>query len=269
VTALERLPAAGPRWGALHVAEYRIRNMWKWRGAILAFGLGHPILYLASIGLGVGLLVDANSGGVDGVPYLIFLGPALMATAAVQGGGDEATFPTLAGFIWNKLFYSMRATSLTGAQIATGVLVSAGARVLFTSTAYWLVLALFGAVGWDTAPGLIAVGMLGGLAWGALMLAVTGFVQHEDGFMALMGRLVVMPMFMFSGTFYPLDAMPLAVRWLGWISPLWHTTELGRWVSYGAPLPAWQILLSIGYLLTLLVVGLVIGRRQFERRLTS
>ena len=56
------------RRGALYVAEYRLRNMWKWRGSIVAFGIGNPVLYLASVGIGVGALVDANGGGVDGVP---------------------------------------------------------------------------------------------------------------------------------------------------------------------------------------------------------
>ncbi|MBI1349752.1 MAG: hypothetical protein GC156_01370 [Actinomycetales bacterium] len=259
----------GPRRGAWHVAEYRLRNMWKWRSAIISFGIGHPVLYLASIGLGVGLLVDTSSGGVDGVPYLVFLGPALLATAALQGGGDETMFPTLAGFLWNKLFYSMRATSLTGAQIADGVLLAAGFRVLFTTLTYWLVLAIFGAVSWSTAPSLVALGLLAGLAWGAVMLAATSFVKHEDGFLSLVGRLIVMPMFLFSGTFYPLDALPLAIRWVGWISPLWHATELGRWLSYGLALPWWQLAISVIYLLALAVGGLLIGRRQFERRLTS
>jgi lipooligosaccharide transport system permease protein len=78
-----------------------------------------------------------------------------------------------------------------------------------------------------------------------------------------------MPMFLFSGTFYPLDTLPLAVRWVGWISPLWHATELGRWLSYGMALPIWQILLSTGYLIAILVAGLLIARRRFEIRLTS
>ena len=163
----------------------------------------------------------------------------------------------------------MRATSLTGGQIADGVLIAAGIRVLFTTLAYWIVLAVFGAVAWTTAPSLVALGLLAGLAWGAVMLAATAHVEHEDGFLSLVGRLIVMPMFLFSGTFYPLDALPLAIRWIGWISPLWHATELGRWLSYGMALPWWQILVSTLYLVGLVVVSLLIARRRFEIRLTS
>lgn len=255
--------------GALTVLEYRLRNMWKWRSSIIAFGVGNPVLYLASVGLGVGLLVDQNSGGVDGVPYLVFLAPALLAAAAIQGGQDEVTFPTLAGFIWEKLFFAMRATSLTGGQIAVGVFLAAGVRVVFTTLAYWIVLCLFGAVSWTTVLPLVTVSTFAGMCWAALMLAISANVRNEDGFLAFTWRLVIMPMFLFSGTFYPLSSLPLALQWIGWISPLWHATQLGRWLSYGMPLPAWQAALSVAYLLAMGVFGIVLARRRFERRLTS
>ena len=262
-------PAHSAWRGALRVTEYRLRNMWKWRNSIIAFGLGNPILYLASVGLGVGMLVDESSGGVDGVPYLVFLAPALLAAAAIQGGQDEVTFPTLAGFIWEKLFFAMRATSLTGGQIAVGVLIAAALRVVFTTTAYWIVLCLFGAVEWTTALPLIAVSTFAGLCWAALMLAVSANVTNEDGFLAFTWRLVIMPMFLFSGTFYPLSSLPLFLQWIGWISPLWHATQIGRWLSYGMPLEPWQVAVSVCYLLAMGIAGVVVARRRFERRLTS
>ena len=267
---MSTLPALAPsRRGALFVAEYRLRNMWKWRNSIISFGLGNPVLYLASIGLGVGLLVDQSSGGVEGVSYLVFIAPALLAAAAIQGGQDEVTFPTIAGFIWAKLFYAMRATSLTGGQIAVGVLLAAAVRVLFTTLAYWLVLFLFGAVEWTTALPLVAVSTFAGLCWAGLMLAISANVTNEDAFFAITFRLVIMPMFLFSGTFYPLSNLPLALQWIGWISPLWHATQLGRWLSYGMPLAPWQAALSVVYLLAMGVAGILVARRRFERRLTA
>jgi lipooligosaccharide transport system permease protein len=256
--------------GGLLVAEYRLRNMWKWKASVIAFGIGNPVLYLASVGLGVGMLVDANSpNGVDGVPYLVFLAPALLATAAIQGGGDETMFPTLSGFIWNRLFFAMRATSLTGAQIADGVLLAAIVRILFTTVVYWIVLLVFGAVSWTSAMSLIAVSAFAGTCWAAFMMGITGHVKDDSGFMSVSFRLVIMPMFLFSGTFYPLSSLPAAVQWIGWISPLWHATQLGRWLSYGMPLPAWQAVMGFAYLAALLVIGLIVARRQFERRLTA
>lgn len=268
--SITRTSSAAPsRRGALFVAEYRMRNMWKWKSSIIAFGLGNPILYLASIGLGVGLLVDQSSGGVDGVPYLVFLAPALLAAAAIQGGQDETTFPTISGFIWNKLFFAMRATSLTGGQIADGVLIAAAVRVVFTTVCYWIVLFAFGAVEWTSAFTLIAVSTLAGLCWAALMQAVAANVTNEDAFFAISWRLIIMPMFLFSGTFYPLSSLPLALQWIGWISPLWHATQLGRWLSYGMPLEPWQAIVSVVYLLAMGVVGVVLARRRYERRLTA
>ena len=255
----------------MYVAEYRLRSMWKWRRAIITDGLGSPILYLTSIGLGVGSLVNANLGptGIDGVPYLVFLAPALITAAAMQGVMNEIMFPTLAGFLWDKGFFAMRATPISGGQIADGLLLAATARIVFTSVVYWLVLLAFGAVNWSSALTLIPVAILAGISWGAAMLAATANVKDDSGFISLAMRIVIMPMFLFSGTFYPLTTLPLAVQWIGWISPLWHATELGRWLSYGMAMPPWQVAVSLAYLLALGVLGLILARRRFERRLTS
>lgn len=257
--------------GSWYVAEYRLRNMWKWKRSIITDGLGSPVLYLTSIGLGVGGLVNANLGpnGIGGVPYLTFLAPALIAAAAMQGVMSEVMFPTLAGFLWNKGFFAMRATSLTGGQIAEGVLIAATCRIVFTTAVYWAVLRAFGAVDWSSALTLIPVAILGGVCWGGLMLAITAHAKSDDAIISIAMRLVIMPMFLFSGTFYPLSTLPLSVQWLGWISPLWHATELGRWVSYGLAIPPWQIMLSFSYLLAIGISGLMIARRRFERRLTA
>lgn len=273
-----RAPASGAlrerraaRRGALYVAEYRLRSMWKWRRAIITDGLGNPILYLTSIGLGVGSLVNANLGptGIDGVPYLVFLAPALITAAAMQGVMNEIMFPTLAGFLWDKGFFAMRATPISGGQIADGLLLAASARIIFTTIVYWFVLLAFGAVGWASALTLIPVAIIAGLCWGAVMLAATANVKDDSGFISLAMRIVIMPMFLFSGTFYPLSTLPLAVQWIGWISPLWHATELGRWLSYGMTMPAWQIVVSVTYLVAIGVAGIILARRRFERRLTA
>ena len=88
------------RFGWWHVAEYRLRNLMKWISAVVAFGVGNPVLYLASIGFGVGSLVNHHGHTPDGVPYLTFLAPALLATAAIQNTFEEVTFPTMHGMKW-------------------------------------------------------------------------------------------------------------------------------------------------------------------------
>ena len=254
----------------MSVTEYRLRNMWKWRTAIIIYGLGGPFLYLASIGIGVGSLVDANNAsGIDGVPYLTFLAPALLASAAIQGTQDEAVFPVLQGFIWEKLFFGMHATALTAKQIANGVLLAALVRAVFTSFMYWLVLLAFGAVTLQSAITLIPSAAGAGMAFGAFVMWIASRVINEDGFFAVFGRFVVTPMFLFSGTFYPLETLPLAVQWIGWISPLWHATELGRAFSYGDGLGSPNALLHIGALTVMFVAGLLLSHRQFEKRLRA
>lgn len=259
------------RHGAMYVAEYRLRSMWKWKQAIITDGIANPVLYLTAIGLGVGSLVSANLGqdGMSGVSYLVFLAPALMAAAAMQGAMAEVMFPTLAGFLWNKSFTAMRATSLTGGQIADGVLGAALVRIAFTSVAYWLVLRAFDAVDWASGASLIPIAIMAGAAWGAFMLALTSHAKSDDAIISISMRLVIMPMFLFSGTFYPLSSLPWGIQWIGWLSPLWYAAELGRWASYGMPMPVWQVGLGIGYLLALALISHVVARRRFELRLTT
>ena len=256
---------------AWYVAEYRFRNMWKWKRAIIIYGLGGPFLYLASVGVGVGSLVDANNpgGGIDGVSYLAFLAPALLASAAIQGGQDEVTFPVLAGFIWEKLFFAMHATSLTARQIANGVLIASFMRTVFTSFAYWLVLFAFGAVTLQSAIVLIPAAAFAGIAFSTFVMWIAARVEREDGFFAIFGRFVITPMFLFSGTFYPLQSLPMSVQWIGWISPLWHATEMGRALSYGQGIAAPGFWMHVAVLAAISITGLLLSYRQFERRLRA
>lgn len=261
--------ARGKRFGAWYVAEARIRNMSKWLTAIIFVSFGNPLVYLLAIGVGVGSLVDANTGGngINGVSYITFLAPALLATAAIQAAMDETSFPTLEGFVWNKSFYGMNSTQLSAGQIVDGVMIAAFVRAFLTAAAYLIVLWLFGAVTLESMPVLFAIASFAGLSFGALMLAAASFIKEDDGFFAIVQRFVVAPMFLFSGTFYPLEQMPIFLQWIGWISPLWHSTNLSRALSYGLDVPGWLLLVHVAFLAISLVVGMAIGKRQFARRL--
>lgn len=259
----------GMRYGAWYVAEYRIRQMSKWLGAIISVSFGNPIIYLLAIGIGVGSLVDSNTGGngIYGVSYITFLAPALLATAAIQAAMDETSFPTLEGFVWNKSFFGMNSTQLTAGQIVNGIMIAAFVRAFLTSAAYLVVLWVFGAVTLAAMPLLFLVASFAGMSFGALMLAATSFVKEDDGFFAIVARFVVAPMFLFSGTFYPLEQMPIFLQWIGWISPLWHSTNFARSVSFGLEVPGWLMIVHAAFLVTSLVAGMIIARRQFASRL--
>lgn len=261
-------PKRAIRFGAFRVAEYRFTSMSKWMGAVIAFGLGNPIMYLISVGLGIGALVDANNGGgVLGVSYLQFVAPALLATAAIQGVMDEVTFPTMDGFVWDKLFYAINATSVSSRQIADGVMLVALTRGLFTTLMYLGVLLVFGAVPLSSVLPLIFSSMIAAWGWSAVMLAITARLERDEGWFALIGRFVIAPMFLFSGTFYPLEQMPIYLQPIGWISPLWHATQLGRNLSYGMELADGMFLVHVGYLAIMGIVGMFFVYPKFRERL--
>lgn len=257
--------------GALYVAENRIRNMLKWWSSIIAFGLGNPTLYLLSIGIGIGSLVDSSLGpnAIDGVNYLTFLAPALLASAGIQGAMDEVTWPTLEGFVWDRTFFSMNATAITGRQIVNGIMLAAMARCVLQVFMYEICLLAFGAISWQSLPILLLVGSFAGLGFAALMLAFSASIKDDDGIFALVGRFVITPMFMFSGTFYPISSLPIYLQWIGWASPQWHATNLGRAMSYGMPVEPWLLLIHWGSMLVMTVVGFYWAYRVFERRLAK
>ena len=255
--------------GSIFVAEARLRSMVKWIWLIIGLAIANPVLYLVSIGLGVGAYIDKNTGGmgVDGVSYITFLAPALLATAAIQGAIDESVYPTLEGFKWNKIFFSMNATPLSGNHIAMGVFFNSLIRVIFTAVIYWFVMLAFGVLESPRAWLAIFTAVMAGAAFGAMMQALAGMLENEDIFFTVLQRFVIMPLFLFSGTFYPLTNMPIYLQWIGWISPLWHATELGRWLSYGHEISSLMLYTHFIFLNSLLLIGIIASRRIFTRRL--
>jgi lipooligosaccharide transport system permease protein len=255
--------------GALFVTEARLRAMLKWIWLIISLAIANPVLYLVSIGLGVGAYIDENTGGmgVDGVSYITFLAPALLATAAIQGAIDESVYPTLEGFKWDKTFFSMNATPISGNHIAMGVFFNSLIRVIFTAIIYWFVMLAFGVLESPRAWMAIFTAVMAGAAFGAMMQALAGLLENENIFFTVLNRFVIMPLFLFSGTFYPLTNMPIFLQWIGWISPLWHATELGRWLTYGHEISSLMLYVHFIFLNTLLIVGVIASRRIFTRRL--
>ena len=106
-------------WGWWFVAEHRIRAMRSYVASWVAIGIGSPFLFLMGLGLGLGLLVDANQGeqGVDGVPYLVFIAPALSMATAMQTAAQENTYGVFGGFKWFPMFFAMNGTPISPAHI--------------------------------------------------------------------------------------------------------------------------------------------------------
>jgi lipooligosaccharide transport system permease protein len=161
----------------------------------------------------------------------------------------------------------MRSTTLTAQQISLGVFLAAMARATVSIVIYWIVLYLFGALESDTAWLAMPAALLAGAAMGAVMLALAAKIENENFFFTLVGRFIMIPMFLFSGTFYPLTQMPIFLQLFGWISPLWHASELGRYLTYDYPLSELQLAIHVFVLTAMVVIGLFLSARIFAKRL--
>lgn len=261
------------RRGSWYVTEHMVRAMRAYGWTIIVGAVGQPVLYL--LGLAVGLAALIRVPVVDHgqeVSYLMFVAPALLATATISVASEELTYPVMAGFKWRRYFYGFNASPLSSPQIANGVVAGATARMVVASAAYYLIVWLlpFGAVP-HPETGWLAVfaGVLAGLAFGIPLMAYAGSIEDDKGQFALVQRFLFMPMFLFSGTFYPLDSLPVWLRWIGWVSPLWHGSELGRLATYGAAVDPAMVAVHVVYLLALAVVGYVLARRVFTERLAK
>ena len=266
------------RHGSWYVTEHMVRAMRAYGWTIVVGALGQPVLYLLGLAAGLAALIQApiDDRGVQ-VDYLVFVAPALLVTAAISVASEEMTYPVMAGFKWRRYFFGFNASALSSPQIANGVVIGAAARMAFAVAAYYLFIWLLGAlgIGWPTVPhpetGWLAIpaGLLAGLAFGIPLMAYAGSIEDDKGQFALVQRFIFMPMFLFSGTFYPLETLPVWLQWIGWVSPLWHGAELGRLATYGAAVPPAMIAAHLAYLVVLAGVGYLWGRKVFVERLAK
>lgn len=256
------------RWGAWYVALHRFRVMKSYTGTVVVAGLGSPLIYLYALGVGLATIVDAGGAqGVDGVSYLVFVAPALLASAAITVASEEFTYPVMLGYKWNPTFTGMSASPLRPTQIADGVIISVAIRMIVNLILFFALILVFGAAPSPIAFLMILAGLLGGLAFGAVLMGYTSTLEEDTGQLAMVMRFVVLPMTLFSGTFFPLSIFPVWLQWIGWVSPLWHSTELARVFSYGYAEPIWLTIVHVVYLVVLIVVGWVWARRIAVRRL--
>jgi len=254
------------RWGSLYVAEHKILVMGAYLQTLVVTMLGNPLLYLFGLGVGLAHLISAPVGGAT---YLEFVAPALLASAAVTVSANEFSYPVIAGFKWNAIFYGMNAAPISPAQIVNGTVLGVLARMVPTVIVYFAFMLLFGAV--PSALGVLSIftAVLTGLAVGLLIMAAMSRVEDDRGQPALIQRFGIMPMFLFSGTFFPISRLPIYLQWIGWISPLWHGTQLGRDLSYGMSEPVWLVVVHVAYLIAIAFVGWRLTVGTFVRRLNK
>jgi lipooligosaccharide transport system permease protein len=255
------------RWGWWYQAEWRLRSMKAYWSSIVGTALLTPLLYVLAMGIGLGSLVDANAGGIDGVAYLTFVAPGLLVSTVVMSGTAELSYPVMAGFKWGRHYYARATTAASPQQVALGELLAVFIRLLAEALVFYAVLVAMGAVqpGWSVV--MVPVAGLAGMAFGAPLGAYAATIENEGPEFPLIQRFVVMPMFLFAGTFFPLASMPVYLQWVGWISPMWHGTQLARAVGYGMPLSGADVLVHLGFLVALTTIGVWLALRSFVERL--
>ena len=255
---------AAPRGGALKIVEYDLvaaRRFWR---PIVIGGVIMPVLTALSLGVGLGKVVHS---GRLGVSYFQFVTPGLLVAAALMSAAGEATYPIMAGFKWLRHFHGMAATPLSARQISDGTLLWIALRLVVNAAVYLAILAGFGGVARPAAMLAVPVAALTGLAFAAPVLALSASIDREEPYSVLQ-RLVVMPMFLFSGTFYPLSQLPEWGRWVARIFPLWHGTEVARGAALGH-LSGAATVGHLAYLVAWLVAGTLLARRRFAWRLAK
>ncbi len=238
-----------------------------WRGS-LASGFLTPLLFLGSLGLGVGQAIDRNGGGatsLGGVRYLAFLAPGLLAAMAMQVGAGESLWPVQGGFSWHRFFHASAATPLRPSDIFLGWVIWVAVRLLLSTAAFVIVATALGAVRSPLAVLAVPAAVLTGLAFAAPLTAFAATREQETSFPLIM-RFGVMPLFLFSGAFFPLSELPSGLQGLARLTPLWHGVDLCRSLMLG-PADAGSALVHLGVLAAFAGAGVAWGASTFTRRL--
>ncbi|MEV5765715.1 ABC transporter permease [Micromonospora sp. NPDC052213] len=246
------------------VAERNVAALKSVYWLLLVSGFVEPLLYLLSIGVGVGALVgDLTLSGGQVVTYAAFVAPAMLASSAMTGALSETTFNFFGKMKYMKLYDGVIATPVQPFEIALGELGWAMLRGGSYSAAFLVVM-----VGMDlttVARALVAfpAAVLVGFAFGALGMTISTFMRSWQDF-DLMGS-AQFTLFLFSGTFVPAEAYPSLLRWVVEVTPLYRAVHLIRGVTVGTA--GWAWVLDVLYLLAVLVVGLLVASRRMGRLL--
>src|SRR5947209_7455667 len=236
-----------------------------WRSSVWSSLFG-PLFYLGAMGLGLGTLVNRHgTASLGGVSYLAFVAPAILATGAMNTAMGEASYPVFGSVKWNKIYVAAQATPLRPGDIYRGHLLFMTMRIAVNTALITVYMWGFGAtrsawvaLAWPAAT-------LTGLAFAAPIAAWAVTLKIETSF-AYLFRFGMMPLMLFSGTFFPLSQLPGWLRLLAYVTPLWHGVDLCRALSLGDPgsmsLPV--ALAHVGYLAGLAATGIWAGARTYR-----
>jgi lipooligosaccharide transport system permease protein len=243
------------------------RNFLAYRRAWTVFATGflEPVFYLFSIGIGVGRIVHGFEFNGEPIDYREFVAPGMVAASAMNGALLDATFNFFFKLKYNKLFDQMLATPLSTLDVARGELSWSLLRGGLYSTAFVLVMLAMGLVGSWWAVLVVPAALLIGLAFGAVGMALTTFMRSWQDFEYV--TLGMMPMFLFSATFFPVTAYPDWLRWVVECTPLYRGVVLCRELTTGVL--SWESGVSVVYLVLMGLAGLLVVRRRLDSLLLT
>ncbi|WP_395659403.1 ABC transporter permease [Nocardioides sp.] len=243
------------------------RNYLAYRRAwyIFVSGFLEPVFYLFSIGVGVGQLVTGFEFNGQEIPYAEFVAPGMLAASAMNGSLLDSTFNFFFKLKYNKLFDQLLATPLTTMDIARGELSWSLLRGGIYSTAFLLVMVAMGLVSSWWAVLVVPAALLIGLAFGGACMALTTWMRTWQDFEWV--NLAIIPMFLFSATFFPVEAYPTWIRWIVEVTPLYRGVVLCRELTTGAL--SWESAVSVVYLVVMGLVGLAVVRRRLDTLLLT
>jgi len=230
----------------------------------------YPVLYLTAMGVGLGGLVNrhlaaTHAATIGGLPYLAFIAPGILASSAMQIAVAEGSWPILGRIKWERTYLAMLQSPLRVLDVLVGQLLFVLLRLLLTSGVFLLVMWAFGALRSPEALLGLPIGALVGIAFAAPCIAFAAAQENDFGFSTI-NRLIVIPLFLFSGSFFPITQLPRFLQILAIATPLYHGVALARSATLGH-LDQLSTLGHLGYLFVLTAVGVVLCRRSFERRL--
>jgi lipooligosaccharide transport system permease protein len=254
-------PAAATR--VLVLRNYVVyKDAWK----LFITGFLEPVFYLFSIGIGVGQLIDTFEFHGEAIPYAEFVAPAMLATSAFNGALLDSTYNVFFKLKYEKLYDQMLATPLSTSDIARGEIAWGLMRGSVYSAAFLVVMAAMGLTSSWWALLALPATILIAFAFSAVCMAVTTWMKSWQDFDKI--TLVQMPLFLFSATFFPVEAFGDGVlRWVVEATPLYRGVVLCRELTTGVV--TWESAVSVVYLVVMGIVGLLVVRRRLDKLLLT
>ena len=239
-----------------------------WRGTWVTTVLT-PLGFLAAMGLGLGSIIDdgARATSLGGVDYLDFIAPGVLAASLMQQASFECTYPVLGAIKWHRQYHAQLASPLRVSDVLAGHVLWIALRLSISAAVFLVVMAGFGTLHSPTALLCLPAAVLTGMAFAPGIFAYAATLESDSGFAPLF-RFLIMPMFLFSGTFFPISQLPAVLEPLARVVPLWHGVELCRGLALGTA--QWgPSLLHAGYLALWCAGGFLLALRTFRKRLVT